>query len=156
MKKLFSVLMALCLLCTTTAALAEEEAPTLENMPLVVTIDDGVELTDADFEGDWIADTVFYSTDYLTPEEVEAKDLTIRPIRIAGGKVISIVTDEEGEHEVSADYTLENNQILFTDGEGIEAVFEKLEDGNVVLSLFVPTEGDTPVCVTYYMVHPET
>ncbi len=156
MKKLFSVLMTLCLLCAAAAVLAEEETPTLEKMPLVVTIDDGVELTDADFEGDWIADTVFYNTDYLTQKEVEEKGLTIRPMRIAGGKVISIVTDEEGEHEVSADYSLENNQILFTDEEGIEAVFEKLEDGNVVLSVFIPTEGDTPDCVTFYMVHPET
>ena len=155
MKKLFSVLMALCLLCTTASALAEE-TPTWEKMPQVVTVDEGVELTDADFEGDWIADKGFYGTDYLTPEEVEAKGLAIRPVRIAGGKVINIVTDEAGEHEVSAEYTLENNQILFTDEEGIEAVFEKLEDGNLVLSLFVPAEGDTPVCVTYFMVHPET
>ncbi len=155
MKKLFSVLMALCLLCTAASALAEE-TPTLEKMPQIVTVDEGVELTDADFEGDWIADKVFYGTDYLTPEEVEAKGLAIRPVRIAGGKVINIVTDEAGEHEVSAEYTLENNQILFTDEEGIEAVFDKLEDGNLVLSLFVPAEGDTPVCVTYFMVHPET
>ena len=118
MKKLFSVLMALCLLCTAASALAEE-TPTWEKMPQVVTVDEGVELTDADFEGDWIADKVFYGTDYLTPEEVEAKGLAIRPVRIAGGKVINIVTDEAGEHEVSAEYTLENNQILFTDGEGI-------------------------------------
>ena len=156
MKKLLSVLMILCLLCAAAAALAEEKALTLEKMPLVVTIDDGVELTDADFEGDWIADKVFYNTDYMTQEEVEAKGLTIRPMRISGGKVIGIVTDEEGEHEVSAEYTLENNQILFTDGEGIESVFEKLEDGNIVLSLFVPTESDTPDCVTFFMVHPET
>ena len=153
MKKLFSVLMALCLLCTAASALAEE-TPTLEKMPLVVTVDEGVELTDADFEGDWIVDKVFVDTVYLSPEQVMG--LAIRPVRIAGGKVINIVTDEAGEHEVSAEYTLENNQILFTDEEGIEAVFEKLEDGNLVLSLFVPAEGDTPVCVTYFMVHPET
>lgn len=48
-KKLFSVLMALCLLCTATSALAEE-TPTWEKMPQVVTVDEGVELTDADFE----------------------------------------------------------------------------------------------------------
>ena len=155
MKKLFSVLLTLCLLCTAVAALAEE-APAWDDMPLVVTVEDGVELTDADFEGDWIVDKVFVDTVYLTPEEVEANGLAIRPIRIADGKVINIVTDEAGEHEVSAEYTLENNQILFTDEEGIEAVFEKLEDGNLVLSLFVPAEGDTPVCVTYFMVHPET
>ena len=154
MKKLFSVLMALCLLFTAAAALAEEEI-IWDNMPMVVTVDEGVELTDADFEGDWIADKVFYGTEYMTPEEVEEKGLAIHPMRIADGKVISIITDEDGEHEASTEYTLDNNQILFTDGEGIEAVFEKLEDGNIVLSLFIPAEGDTPVCVTYFMVHPE-
>ena len=34
MKKLFSVLIALCLLCTAAAALAEAEAPSFEDMPL--------------------------------------------------------------------------------------------------------------------------
>ena len=155
MKKLLSVLMALCLLCVGAAALAEEKAPVWEKMPLVVTTEEGTELTDADFEGDWIVDKVFYDTVYMTPEEVKAKGLAILPIHIAGGKVSHTFTDEQGTHEVSTDYTLENNQILFTDGEGIESVIEKLEDGNIVLSIFVPGEGETLSCVSYFMVHPE-
>ena len=155
MKKLIAVLAALCLLFTAAAALAEAEELTLDKMPAVVTIDEGVELTDADFEGDWILDKVFVDTVYLTPEEVEANGLGIHPMRIADGKVISIITDEEGEHEVSQEYTLENNQLLFTDGEGIEAVFEKLEDGNIVMSIFIPGENDTTNCATFFLVHPE-
>ena len=154
MKKLFSVLMALCLLCTAASALAEE-TPTLEKMPLVVTVDEGVELTDADFEGDWIVDKVFIDNVYLTPEEVEANGLNIPPIRIADGQIINIVTDEQGEHEAAEKYTLDSNQIQFTDGEGIEAVIDKLEDGNIVLTIFIPREDGTNSNAAFYMVHPE-
>jgi hypothetical protein len=155
MKKLFSVLMALCLLCTAVAALAEEAAPTWEDMPQVVTLDEGVELTDADFEGDWIVDKVFIDNVYLTPEEVEANGLNIRPIRIADGQIINIVTDEQGEHEAAEKYTLDSNQIQFTDGQGVEAVIEKLEDGNIVLTIFIPREDGTNSNAAFYMVHPE-
>ena len=155
MKKLFTGLMALCLLCTAAAALAEAEAPTIGSMPLVVTVEEGTELTDADFEGEWVLDTVFFNETYLTPAEVEENGLAIHPIRIAEGKVFTSFTDEEGEHETSVEYKLENNQVLFTDSEGIEAVIEKLEDGNIVMSLFVPGEGETPNCVSFFMVHPE-
>jgi len=153
MKKLISVLMALCLLCTAAAALAE--ALTLDQMPAVVTVDEGVELTDADFEGDWVADKVFFNETYLTPEQVVEYGFNIRPIRIAEGKVINIVTDDEGEqHEAAEEYTLENNQILFTDGQGLDCVFEKLEDGNIVMSVFVTGEDETVNCVSFFMVHP--
>ena len=155
MKKLFSVLIALCLLCTAVAAMAEEAAPTWEDMPRVVTLDEGVELTDADFEGDWIVDKVFIDNVYLTPEEVEANGLNIPPIRIADGQIINIVTDEQGEHEAAEKYTLDSNQIQFTDGEGIEAVIDKLEDGNIVLTIFIPREDGTNSNAAFYMVHPE-
>ena len=155
MKKLFSVLMVLCLLCTAVAALAEEAAPTWEDMPQVVTLDEGVELTDADFEGDWIVDKVFIDNVYLTPEEVEANGLNIPPIRIADGQIINIVTDEQGEHEAAEKYMLDSNQIQFTDGEGVEAVIDKLEDGNIVLTIFIPREDGTNSNAAFYMVHPE-
>ena len=155
MKKLFSVLMALCLLCTAVAALAEEAAPTWEDMPQVVTLNEGVELTDADFEGDWIVDKVFIDNVYLTPEEVEANGLNIPPIRIADGQIINIVTDEQGEHEAAEKYTLDSNQIQFTDGQGVEAVIDKLEDGNIVLTIFIPREDGTNSNAAFYMVHPE-
>ena len=155
MKKLFSVLIALCLLCTAVAAMAEEAAPTWEDMPQVVTLNEGVELTDADFEGDWIVDKVFIDNVYLTPEEVEANGLNIPPIRIADGQIINIVTDEQGEHEAAEKYTLDSNQIQFTDGEGVEAVIDKLEDGNIVLTIFIPREDGTNSNAAFYMVHPE-
>ena len=154
MKKLFSILTALCLLCAAAAALAEE-ALSWDDMPLVVTVEEGVELTDADFEGDWVMDKVFLDTVYLTPEQVKENNLAIPPLRIAGGQVINIITDEEGEHEAPGAYTLENNQLLFTDGQGVEAVIEKLEDGNIVLSVFVPRDDDTMSSISYFMVHPE-
>ncbi len=69
--------------------------------------------------------------------------------------MISIVTDEDGEHEASCEYTVECNQLLFTDGEGLEAVVEKLEDGNVVLNIFVPREDGTLSDISFFMVHPE-
>ena len=147
--------MVLCLLCTVVAVLAEEAAPTWEDMPRVVTLDEGVELTDADFEGDWIVDKVFIDNVYLTPEEVEANGLNIPPIRIADGQIINIVTDEQGEHEAAEKYTLDSNQIQFTDGEGIEAVIDKLEDGNIVLTIFIPREDGTNSNAAFYMVHPE-
>jgi len=155
MKKLISVLAALCLLLTAAAALAETEEVTLDKMPAVVTLDEGVELKDADFEGEWIVDTVFLNEAYLTPEMVEELGLNIRPMRIADGKIYNVVTDDAGEHEVSEEYKLENNQILFTDGQGLEAVFEKLEDGNIVMSIFIPGENDTTNCATFFLVHPE-
>ena len=154
MKKLFSVLLTLCLLCTAVAALAEE-APTFDEMPGLMDLEEGAELTDADFEGDWIVDEVFVDTVYLTPEQVEENGLAIHPIRIADGQVISIITDEDGEHEAPVEYTLDSNQLQFTDGEGLEAVIEKLEDGNIVLTVFVPKEDETVTNVSFFMVHPE-
>ena len=157
MKKLISVLMALCLLFAASAALAEAEAVTFDQMPAVVTIEEGPELTDADFEGDWVVDKIFYNTTYLTPEAAEENGLVIRPMRIAiaDGKVYIFYTDEEGDHETAQEYTLENNQILFQDEDGINAVFEKLVDGNVVLSIFLPGENDTMNSVSVFMVPAE-
>lgn len=155
MKKLFSILMALCLLCTAAAALADDEVPSFDDMPGVIIAEDDVELTDAGFEGEWVMDKVFYDTTYLSPEEVEANGLAIRPIRIADGKVYSKFEDEDGEHETSTDYTIESNQLLFSSGDGLDFVIEKLVDGNIVMNIFVPGEGDTLIDISIFMVHPE-
>lgn len=155
MKKLISVLMALCLLCAASAALAETAVVTFDQMPLVVTVEEGTELTDADFEGEWVVDKVFFNQTYLAPEEVEANGLNIHPMRIGEGKLIIAYTDEEGTHETSTEYKLESNQLLVTDEEGVESVFEKLEDGNLVMSIFLPSEdGSTMNCVSFFLVHP--
>ena len=154
MKKLISILMALCLLCVAVAALAEAETPSWDKMPLVVTVEEGTELTDADFEGEWVVDKVFVNEIYMTPAEVEENGLALPPMRIAEGKIFSTNMGDDGEKETAEAYTLENNQILFKDASGLEAVFEKLEDGNIVMSLFLPSDGETPNCVSFFMVHP--
>ena len=156
MKKLISVLVALCLLCAAVAALAEAETVSFDDMPKIVTAEDGVELTDADFEGDWVVDKIFYKQDYVTPEQAAELGLLLQPIRIADGKIIIVVTDEEGDHETSTDLVLDANQLHFTDGQGIESVIEKLVDGNIVVSVFLPGEGDVMNSVSFFMVHPVT
>ena len=154
MKKLFAVLTVLCLLCAACAALAEEETPSWDKMPLVVTVDEGVELTDADFEGDWVVDKVFLGETYLPIDQVVDLGLNIHPMRIADGKLIITYSDEEGEHETSTEYTLDANQITVIDGQGMMAVFEKLEDGNLVMSMFIGDE-DAKTCVSFFLIHPE-
>ena len=51
-------------------------------------------------------------------------------------------------------YTFTAGQLQATDASGRDIVFELLEDGNVVLSVFFPGEGDTVSCLSVYMVHP--
>jgi hypothetical protein len=157
MKKLISVLMTLCLLCAAFAAIAETaEAPlTIADMAKPVTLDEGVELTDADFEGEWIVGPVFLNETYLTVEQIAEAGMTFRPMRIAEGKIFMKITDEQGEHEVSTEYVLEDNQISFKDDEGVEATIDKLDDGNIVMSIFLPGEGDVMNSISVYMVHPE-
>lgn len=155
MKKLIAVLTALCLLCAAAAALAEAETPEFSQMPAVVTVDEGVELTGTDFEGEWIVDKAFFNQTYMTPEDLEANGLSIHPMRIADGKLYIVFTDDEGTHETSTEFQVESNQLLVTDDSGLESVFEKLEDGNLVLSIFIPGENDTMNCVSFFLVHPE-
>ena len=52
MKKTIAILMALCLLCASCAALADTEAPTFDSLPLVVSEDENTTIEEADFEGD--------------------------------------------------------------------------------------------------------
>ena len=155
MKKLISVLMILCLLCTAVAALAEE-TPTWESMPGSVIPEDGAEpLKDADFEGDWVVDKVFYDKTYVPFEQLADFGISIAPMRIADGKVSITFTDENGTREENMNYTLENNQIIAKDETGNEAVIEKLEDGNLVMNTFVSGEDGTTINISFFMVHPE-
>ena len=152
MKKLISLLMALCLLCTAAAALAE--TPTWDSMPVVVSAEEDVELTDADFEGDWVVDKVFYDETFVPSERYAEFGISVAPMHIADGKVTITYTDENGTREEVRDYTLENNQLLAKDETGSEAVFEKLEDGNILMTLFVDGEGDEQICISFFMIHP--
>ena len=157
MKRLIAILMTLCLMCTAAAlAGAAEATPVLADMPAVVTVDEGVELTAADFEGSWTPDKVFYGEKYLSLEEAAAAGAVTRPFRIADGKIYMDIPEESGEVQtVEMDITVEANQIQATDGAGLDFVIEKLTDGNIVLSVFVPGEGDTVTCISIFMVPAE-
>ena len=90
----------------------------------------------------------------MTSEQVKELGFSVAPMTIADRKLTITYTDEGAERTESYDYTLEYNQLTVTD-ENIEAVFEKLEDGNLVMSMFVPGEGDAKICVSFFLVHPE-
>ena len=144
MKKLIAVLMALCLLCAAAAALAE----TTEE-PHVITVDEGVELTEKDFEGVWVVEYVKMGDELMSDEDVTA-NFTLGTITIAD-KTVTIVYDEES----SATYPCyaEANQ-LHIEEEGNSATFEKLSDGNLVMSQSAEAEDGTTICFSFFLVHP--
>lgn len=144
MKKLIAVLMALCLLCAAAAALAE----TTEEVH-VITFDEGVELTEKDFEGVWVVDRVYKGDELMSDEDVAA-NFTLGTVTIAD-KTVTIVYDEES----SATYPCyaEANQLAIED-EGAKIVFDKLNDGNLVMSQFAEAEDGSTICFSFMLVHP--
>ena len=68
MKKLISVLMALCLLCAACAATADMEIPVWENMPKVVIEDENTTVAEATFEGEWVLNVAFADDTYVSEE----------------------------------------------------------------------------------------
>ena len=157
MKKLIAILMTLCLMAAAVSlAGAAEAIPAFPDMPAVVTVDEGVELTAADFEGSWKPDKIFRGDKYLTLEEAAFSGALTHPFRIADGKISMDITDENGEVQTAEmDITVEANQIQGTDGSGLDFVIEKLKDGNIVLSVFIPGENDAVTCVSIFMVPAE-
>ena len=158
MKKLIAVLAALCLM-TGTAALAEtaEPAPSFADMPAVVTLDEGVELTAADFEGSWVPDMIFFGETYMSPEDAAEAGAGVRPFRIADGRIYMDTEGEDGEtYTDEMEITVESNQLLGSDSDNLDFVIEKLTDGNIVLSIFVPGEDGTVLCVSVFMVPAES
>ena len=146
MKKLFVLLMTLCLLFTT-AALAE--TPSFADMPAMV-------LLDSFFEGTWGAGTAFAGEVYLDLAELGREYSIYIP-------AVTIDVDEkvvifEGESEYGEffreeyPYTLENSQLECEDDEGHIFVFELLEDGNICMTTFVPGEGEGMLAITVFMV----
>ena len=156
MKKLFAILMALCLLCACGAALADMEIPDWDSMPGVVIEDENTTVDEAAFEGEWVLNVAFASTEYVDPETLAGSyDFNFMPFLIADGKVMQDVQNEYGEFvTVEMPYTFEAGQLQGQDGCGRIFDFELLEDGNIVMSLFFPGEGDAVICLSVFMVHP--
>ena len=144
MKKLIAVLMALCLLCSAAAALAETQEE-----PHVITVDEGVELTEKDFEGVWVVEYVKKGDELMSDEDVTA-NFTLGTITIAD-KTVTIVYDEESS--VTYACHADANQ-LYIEEEGNIATFEKLSDGNLVMSQFAEAEDGSTICFSFMLVHP--
>lgn len=144
MKKLIAVLMALCLLCSAAAALAETQEE-----PHVITVDEGVELTEKDFEGVWVVEYVKKGDELMSDEDVTA-NFTLGTVTIAD-KTVTIVYDEESS--VTYACHADANQ-LHIEEEGNIATFEKLSDGNLVMSQFAEAEDGSTICFSFFLVHP--
>ena len=156
MKKIFAILMTLCLLCSACAALADMEIPLWSNMPGVVIEDENTTVDEAAFGGEWVLDTAFLNTEYISTETLaDSFGFNFMPIRISEGKIMQDIQQENGEF-VTAEtaYTFDAGQLQATDGTGLEFVVELLENGNIVMSVFYPGEGDEMVCLSLFLTHP--
>ena len=156
MKKIASILMALCLLCASCAALADTETPVFGNMPTIVLEDDTTTVDEAAFNGTWTPNAAFLGEDYLSPEKLDEKfHFGFEPVTIADRKLSKEVQDENGEfHKVETALTFENGELTGKDGEGYSFVFDLLEDNNILLSIFIPGEGGEMQCLSVFLQHP--
>ena len=156
MKKLIAILMTLCLLCAAGAALADMEIPTFDSMPPVVAEDEETTVDEAAFAGEWVLNVAFYNTEYVDEQTLAGTfGYNFMPWVIGDGKITQEVQQENGEF-ITAEmaYVFEAGQLQCVDDDGLEYAFELLEDGNIVMSVFLPGEGEAKNCLSVYMVHP--
>ena len=157
MKKIFTFLMTLCLLCAACSAMADMKIPAWNSMPGVVIEDGNNTVDEAAFQGEWVLDTAFANTVYVDEATLsESYDFNFMPYSIADGKIVQEIQNENGEFTaVEMPYTFEAGQLQGLDGSGRDFAVELLEDGNIVMSVFFPGEGDAVVCLSIFLVHPE-
>ena len=155
MKKLFAMLLTLCLLCSACVGLADMEIPTWESMPKVVVEDENTSVDEAAFQGEWVLNVAFAGTEYVDNETLfDAYDYNFEPYVIADGKVMQDYQDENGEfHTVEMPYSFEAGQLQGKDGSGRDFAVELLEDGNIVMSVFFPGEDGAVICLSVFLVH---
>ena len=147
MKKLFAILMTLCLLCS---AAAFAETPTFADMPSMV-------LLDSFFEGTWDAGLVFANEIYVDLGDLAREySIFIPTVTIDADEKLVIF---EGESEFGEffreeyPYILENSQLECEDDEGRIYIFELLEDGSICLETFVEGINEPgTIAITVFMV----
>ena len=77
------------------------------------------------------------------------------PYVIGEGKIRQDLQNENGEFVTTEmPYTFEAGQLQGEDSKGRSFAVELLEDGNIVLSVFYPGEGDMVICLSVYLMHP--
>ena len=156
MKKLITVLTALCLLCASFAAFADIIPPTFDSMPGVVIEDDETAVDEAAFEGEWVLNVAFADAEYIDESTLFGTyDYNFMPFVIADGKITQDLQNENGEFvTVEMPYEFVAGQLQGKDGSGRDFVVELLEDGNIVMSVFFPAEDGTVTCLSVFLVHP--
>lgn len=155
MKKLIAVLMTLCLLMTACAAVADMDPPEWDSMPMAITLEEDPSLDESAFAGEWELNVAFLDTVYLTEQELAELGYNFMPFTIGDGKVQQDVQQENGEFvTVEAPYVFEAGQLQGKTENGSVFAFDMLEDGNIVLSLFLPGEGETVRCLSVFMKRP--
>ena len=157
MKKIFSVLMTLCLLCAACAATADMEIPDWNSMPAVVLEDENTTIDEAAFAGEWVLNVAFAGTEYVTPQTLsEVYDYNFMPYSIGDGMITQDLQNENGEFvTIEMPYIFEAGQLQSTDESDVNFAVDLLEDGNIVMSLFFPGENGEVVCLSIFLVHPD-
>ena len=147
MKKVITVLMALCLLCSA-AALAE--TPTFESMP-------GMVIFDSFFEGSWEAGPAFANEIYVDLGDLAREySLSIPMVTINADEKLVIFEGQSDNGEFVREeypYTLDNSQLECQDDEGRIYVFELLKDGSICMETFVEGVNEPgTIAITVFMV----
>ena len=160
MKKFFAILMTLCMLCAASASLADMEIPNFDDMPNVVLEEDENPIEESSYFGEWVLSAAFLDKEYLDEQSLsESVGFNFMPFVISEGKISQDIQDENGEfHTSELEYVFEAGQLQCTDASGLNFVVELLEDGNVVMTVFIPVEGEEEQVssLSLYLVHPET
>ena len=157
MKKLIAVVMTLCMMCAACAAMADIVPPDFSSMPDVVMEDDETTVDEAAFFGEWKLNVAFLDNTYLTEQELAELGFNFMPITIEEGVLKQDFQGENGEFvTVEYGYTFNAGQLQGNEDAGMSFVVELLEDGNIVMSIFLPNgEEEAPKCLSVFMVHPE-
>ena len=124
-------------------------------MPAVVIEDDSTTVELSAFNGTWVLDKAFIGDNYVDNETLATiTGITVPTIRIEDGKLYFLSEDGNGgttEKEYACAF--EAGQLQGED-EGVTYCFDTLEDGNIVMSMFVPGENEEVICISLFLVHP--
>ena len=156
MKKLFAILMSVCLMISACAAMADMEIPSFDSMPSVVLEDENTTVDEASFEGEWVLNVAFIGTEYVDEQTLAGTyGFNFMPFIIGDGKIKQDIQKENGEFVTEEmAYIFEAGQLQSTDDDDKNFAVDLLEDGNIVMSVFIPGEGDTLQCLSIFLVHP--
>ena len=157
MKKIIAILMTLCLMCAAGAGLADMEIPAWDSMPGVVLEDENTTVDEKAFEGEWVLNVAFFGREYVDEQKLAGDfGFNFMPLVIGDGMLKQDVQNMYGEFEtMEMPYTFEAGQLQCEEEGGRSIVVELLDDGNIVVSVFFPGEGDETVSLSVFMKHPE-